>query len=305
MRLPLRLCLLLLGGAVAAGTVRADNAVGRARTIEYLQKLQTSSGGFLPEAATDNKRPSPTLRATSAAVRALEHLGGAVPNRDSAVKFVESCHDAATGGFADTPKGKPDVVATCIGLMTVPALRLAADKYVPAGLKYLDEQAKSFEEVRLAAAAQEAVKRRSPKTDAWLQQVQATANFDGSFGADAGRARATGGAIAAILRLGGSVKDLTVVLTGIKEGQRDSGGWGTADVDDGADLESTYRVMRALYMLKRPPSSLEGVRTFIAKCRNDDGGYGVAPGRPSSVAGTYYAATVQHWVEEMDRLPPP
>ena len=59
-----------------------------------------------------------------------------------------------------------------------------------------------------------------------------------------------------------------------------------------SDLESTYRVMRCFMMLKSNPERLEGLRTFIAKCRNEDGGYGVAPGQPSSAAGTYYAASM-------------
>ena len=41
-------------------------------------------------------------------------------------------------------------------------------------------------------------------------------------------------------------------------------------------------------------SKLKG---FIAKCRNDDGGYGVTPGSPSTVSGTYYAAIVTYWLQ--------
>ena len=39
------------------------------------------------------------------------------------------------------------------------------------------------------------------------------------------------------------------------------------------------------------------LRTFIAKCRNEDGGYGVAPGQPSNLSGTYYAAIIRYWLD--------
>jgi len=43
---------------------------------------------------------------------------------------------------------------------------------------------------------------------------------------------------------------------------------------------------------------VEQLRGFIDACRNRDGGYGVASGKPSTVSGTYYAATIQHWLDE-------
>ena len=105
-------------------------------------------------------------------------------------------------------------------------------------------------------------------------------------------------AVVTILRLGSMPKDIAVVLKALKNGQRASGGFGKEDDENAADLESTYRVMRCFMMLKAQPDRVEGLRTFVAKCRNEDGGYGVAPGEPSSVSGTYYAATIRHWLGE-------
>jgi hypothetical protein len=51
-------------------------------------------------------------------------------------------------------------------------------------------------------------------------------------------------------------------------------------------------------MLREKPADVAALRSFIGKCRNDDGGYGVVPGQPSSVSGTYYAGIVLHWLEE-------
>src|SRR5579885_3318263 len=81
-----------------------------AQTITFVQKLQTKSGGFLPKPAPETgKVGPPTLRATSAGVRALKYLGGKVPDKEAAAKFVASCHNDKSGGFADVPDGKTDV----------------------------------------------------------------------------------------------------------------------------------------------------------------------------------------------------
>jgi hypothetical protein len=301
----LRLCAILLcglGGSIRAddvadGSIRADDAADQKRTIEYLQKLQTTSGGFLQRAA----EPAPTLRATSAAARALHYFGGRLANKQGVIRFIESCYDPASGGFADVPKGTPNVFTTASGMIAVAGLQVPGDKYVQGGLKYLDKNVQTFEEVRIAAAALEGVKQSSPRAAAWLKIILATRNFDGSYGKDAGRARATGSAIVAIIRLGGPVDNLPVILTALNEGQHPNGGWGKDNEDTASDLESTYRVMRAFVMLKRKPGAPAGVRSFIAKCRNDDGGYGVTPGEASTVSGTYYAAIVLHWLDGMGK----
>ena len=70
-----------------------------------------------------------------------------------------------------------------------------------------------------------------------------------------------------------------------------------------SDLESSYRTMRAVYMLsktfKTGKPDKDRLREFIARCRNDDGGYGVAPGQPSAVGSTYYAGIILHWLDEL------
>jgi hypothetical protein len=112
----------------------------------------------------------------------------------------------------------------------------------------------------------------------------------------AGQARDTGGAVVAVLRLGGKVEHRDKVLEALKAGQRDDGGYGKADAK-GSDLETTYRVLRAFHMLKDRPDA-EKVRKFVAKCRNEDDGYGVMPGQPSAVGGTYFASIILHWLAE-------
>jgi hypothetical protein len=110
-------------------------------------------------------------------------------------------------------------------------------------------------------------------------------------------ARDTGGAVCAVLRLGGKVEKTDDVLRVLNEGQRPDGGFGKAGAE-GSDLESSYRIARAFHMLKTKPRGAGRLREFIARCRNEDGGYGVAPGHPSHVNGCYYAAIISLWLDE-------
>jgi hypothetical protein len=86
----------------------------------------------------------------------------------------------------------------------------------------------------------------------------------------------------------------------VRADQRTSGGFGKGGAS-GADLESSYRVMRLFMMLKKRPADVEGLRSFVAKCRNEDGGYGVAPNEPSSLSGTYFAAIINLWLDEAEK----
>ncbi len=287
---------LLLVGWTGAPATQPDPPQNIQQTIDYLHRLQTESGGFLPQADKGGaKSGEPTLRATSAAVRAVKYFGGKLKKKDAAAKFVASCHDAKSGGFANMPGGKADVFATAVGLMAVAELGMPMDKYKDDAVKFLSEQAVSFDDIRIAVAGLEAIKAKAPKADAWLELIQKMQNKDGTFGNGKAAARDTGGAVVAILRLGGEVKNKEAVLKILKEGQHPSGAWSK---DDAApELESSYRVMRAFHMLKALPDDVEAVRTYIEKCRNADGGYSVAPNQESSVSGCYYAAIIRHWIK--------
>ncbi len=289
-----RYVLIALRYVVCLSPARADDP-GIEATIRYVQKLQTKAGGFLPQAAAPGAPAMPTLRATSAGVRTLHYLGGSLPDKDACVKFVAAHHDAQSGGFVDIPGAKSEIFTTAVGLMAVKALDMPAGPYVPGAVKFLSEHVKSFEEIRIAAAGLESVGAKSSKNQAWLGELMQLQNPDGTFGMGAGQARATGGAVVALMRLGGMPKHPALVLKVLREGQRLNGGYGKEDNEMASDLESTYRVMRCFMMLKANPERLEGLRTFIAKCRNEDGGYGVAPGQPSSLSGTYYASIIRFW----------
>ncbi|MCI0459229.1 MAG: terpene cyclase/mutase family protein [Gemmataceae bacterium] len=265
-------------------------------TIAYVQSLQTREGGFVTAQPkpTDAVAPRPTLRSTSAAVRALKYLGGEIRDRESCARFVASCFDKKSGGFTDLPGGKPDVFTTAVGLMAVAELKMPATYHNPA-VKYLAENAKTFDDIRIAVAGLERIKQESPRAKAWLEQVRKELSPDGTSGKEAGVARATASVSVTMLRLGDKVPKREQIFEALNKGQQRNGAWGK---DGGsADLETTYRVMRAYVMLGGRPRDAQGVRSYVAKCRNEDGGYGVAPGQPSSVGATYFASIILHWLD--------
>src|SRR5262245_37991768 len=93
--------------AVLAAPLYAGDDPGVKQTIAYVQKLQTSTGGFLAMAPQPNIRLAPNLRSTSAGVRALHYWGGEIADKAAAIKYVESCWNKAAGGFSNLPKGRP------------------------------------------------------------------------------------------------------------------------------------------------------------------------------------------------------
>lgn len=270
---------------------------GKKKTIAYVQKLQTSTGGFVSMMGP-NIRVQPTLRATSSAVRALHYLGGEIPDKAACIKFVESCHHAESGGFADTPNGKPDVFTTAVGIMAVTELGMSTDKYGKGAVGNLDRHAATFDEIRIAVAGLERIKTIASNKEGWLRETAKGMKRNGTFGDGAGVARETASRVVTLLRLGEKATLPDIVIKTLDEGQRKDGGWGKAEDAAVSDLETTYRVMRCYMMLKAHPRNADAVHAFVAKCRNDDGGYGLVPGQPSSVNSTYFAAIVTHWLKK-------
>jgi prenyltransferase beta subunit len=285
------LCLL-----IALTPARAQTPDQKKATIVYLQSLQAKEGGFLPAGTKPNGETKPSLRATSAAVRALKYFGGEPKDKATASQFVKDCFEKASGGFSDVPKGKPDVISTAIGLMAIVELKISPEEFVDPAIKYLEANAKAFEEIRLSAAGLEAVGKKAAKTEDWTKELTKNRNADGTYGKGDGQASDTGGTIVALLRLGSKIDPQEEVIKTLKAGQREDGGFGKSG-EKGSDLESSYRIMRAFHMLKQKPDA-DKLREFIAKCRNKDGGYGVSPGKESTVSSTYFAGIILHWLDE-------
>jgi prenyltransferase beta subunit len=290
-------CLLALPGVLLClAPVWGQTTEEKKATVELLRGLQAPSGGFHEAPSKDGKSPV-TLRATSSALRALKYFGGEVPNKEAAAKFVASCFDPKTGGFANTPGGKTDAIVTAVGLMAVVELKMPAEMYTEKAVKYLGDNSRTFEEIRLAAAGLEAVHQKVPQAEQWLLEIAKMQNPNGTFGKGSGVGRMTGSAVVAVLRLGGSVKERENVVKSLKNAQRKDGAFGKEEAA-GSDLETTYRVVRCFVMLKEKLADRAAGRAFIAKCRNADGGYSVLPGQPSTVGATYFASIILHWLEK-------
>jgi hypothetical protein len=292
-----RFALTFLVGAVCLASARAQTADEKKATVEFLRSLQAENGGFWPNKPNPNAPLPVDLRSTSSALRALKYFGGEPRDPKAAAKFVESCFDKSNGSFGLRSGGMPDVFTTAVGLMAVVELKIPQEPYVEPALKFLADNAKDFEQIRIAAAGLEAVGKRPQIADTWLTEIAKLRNVDGTYGKGAGTARDTGGAVAAVLRLGGKVEQRDNLVKALKDGQREDGGYGKGDAKS-SDLETTYRVLRALHMLKEKPD-VPKLRAFIGKCRKADGGYSVEPGgKLSTVGGTYFASIILHWLEE-------
>jgi hypothetical protein len=111
------------------------------------------------------------------------------------------------------------------------------------------------------------------------------------------QAREAGGVLVSRLRLGERVENTPQILTVLRAAQSPEGAWGKKGSPP--DLDTTYRVMRAFFMLKAPPRDPDSLRKFIARCRQPDGSYAVAPGQPGTISGTYYAGVISNWLDRL------
>ena len=262
-----------------------------AQTTRYLAALAMPMGGYSPQAGS-----KASLRATLGAVRGLRLLGVQPADLAACRDFVTTC--LGYEGFADGPEQKPGPSAAtlqAVGIMALHDLDLQNSTRLKSGLPdefaRLENLAADFETVRLAAAAFEAGKKTPTKKDVWLELIEKeqAASRDNS--------RVVGGATAARLRLGVqlSPKEREELAGRLLAGQKEDGGWAPS-AKEPSDLDSCYRVMRAIKMLGAKPNA-EKLRAFVASCRNADGGYGVGQGKPSSVSATYQALIVLSWLE--------
>lgn len=283
-----RIFLILAALALFAASATAAPLTNEERqaTIDFVLGLQNEDEGFR---ATPERGPS-SLGATNSCLRALKYLGAKAPG---VTRFVFVCTDAS-GGFVDMPGTAPTVRTTAMGLMvcTETKNRLARDE--PYLIReYFEKNAASLPDIYIAAAALEPAGLKVKTTADWIKAYEATHNPDGTYGKTVAD---NAGAAITILRLGGTLKNPAAVAASLKAAQKPDGGF--AATGDKSDLGTSYRVTRALYMLKEKPD-IAKLQDFIAKCRNADGGYGNSPGEPSNASATYFAAIIHHWLDEM------
>lgn len=304
MRLSFALVLLLPSASFAQTeeTVKAvEQKLANDRTAKWVLTLEAPGGGFYlaPQDPKDDAKPQPSLRATNGAVRALKYLGFPLlkGEREKHAAFVLKCYDPKTGAFAE-PGGKPDVALTSVGVMAAMELGVPKEKIAKA-MDYLQANAVSFEEVRIAAAAVEAwgVKDCPFKLDEWFKVA---APYATAADPKDDSARVVGSAVAMLLRLGQKLPlESSLGASALSTNQRDDGGWGRKG-EKASDIETTYRVMRALVLLGEPPKDAKKLREFLASHRNADHGYATKPGDKSSMSGVYYCVIVAKWLDDLE-----
>jgi hypothetical protein len=266
-----------------------------AAAVKFFSGLYDPSTGGFQE--TPGGRPE--VRPTLTANRVFKYLGGTHPDKDKSAAFIMSRYDPATGGFSN-PGDKPDFSTTQLGVLAALEHGLPKEKFVKA-MDYLKENAKTFEEIRVGAAAVEVwgVKECPFDIQPWLK-----VGDEYAASLTAGKmphgARETGSLAAFRLRLGQPLPHRSGVVEALRAGQRPDGAWGKTD-ETTSDVETTYRVMRAFMLLKEKPKDPAGVRKFLMSCRNADGGFGTNPGQPSSASGTYFYAIVSKWLDELEK----
>jgi pimeloyl-ACP methyl ester carboxylesterase len=287
--------LVVLTVGPAAAPVRAAASEDPVPTARFLAAFQNPDGGFAAKTGDAS-----SLGATSSVIRTLKNVGGSIPDVLASIKYLKSCVDPESGGFAPTPGGKPDVSTTAVGLMAAAEMKFASDHLINGAIGFFNKNVKTFEEIRIAVAGLEAVKRPSTDFPRWIAEVEKLRNPDGTWGQGPSRAFDTGGASAALLRMGVKLDRTEAVLAAMREGQRPDGGWSKGDGP--SDLSATYRIMRAFYMLKGTPN-LETLRDYIGRCRHSDGGYSSQPDGKADGSGTYYATTVLRWVRLLSGEP--
>jgi hypothetical protein len=271
------------------GEVSADQKA----TIQFIESLRDKETGAFKQTAKDK----PSLRATNGAVKALKALDQKVTNIETIQKFVLGCYDAKTGAFAE-PGGKPDATITSIGIIV--ACEVGIDKKeFPKAMEYLLANAKTFEEVRIGAAAVEAWGRDGLK----LEGITAIAEkeFNSKIETLSKDTPFFAASIVTAKRLR-AVDPATdrVAASGLVFGQHKDGGWSKID-EKASNIESTYRVMRAFKMLEAKPLDIPQLRKFLASHHNKDGGSATKSGDLSTISGTYYMVIVSKWLDDMEK----
>lgn len=269
---------------------------GIAKTGQFIASHRAETGGYCTQ-----KGSNPSLRATFQARKALKTLGIAPVKPELDVKFAKECIEEDTHLFLDRPGEKPSALFSAAGIMTFVALGIHESPdlqpAIEANKRYLQVQAKSFEEIRLGAAAFEALGHAPPVRREWIHQLRKNQSAEGGFGPLNSRLKDTGGVVAGLLRLGEgfSDKDKQVYLEYLLEGQGQAGGFGMTS-ESASDLDSSYRVGRAIWMLGGSPDQVK-MKMFLKKCQTANGGFADRPGEEGTLADTYRAVMIASWLK--------
>ncbi len=270
-----------------------------AQTAQFVLEHHAPSGGYIPQ-----KGSSPSLRATLSARRSLKLLGVKAPSPEKDISFVASCVDG-TGAFADRPNDKATTTLASIGLLLATDLLMHKNpeyaKLIQFNKRLVQNDAKSFEEIRMAAAVFEGLGEVPIRRNEWVRLLRATQNNEGGYGPSGSRLRDTGGVVAAFLRLKEPLakQEKQALMEFLLSGQGKDGGFGVTESAP-SELDSSYRIGRALWMLGVTPD-VKRMRAFLEKCRTPSGAYSVHPGEEPTLVDTYRALIISSWLREIKR----
>lgn len=283
--------------ALPCATVAPAQAVDPSSpATAFVAARQNPDGGFAEQPAS----PS-SLGSTTAAVRILRYEGGSIPDPLKCIAYVESCFDEATGGFGPAPGQPPTVGTTASGLMAIGELSIDDPGKVDAAIRYLEHNASQFPDIRIAVAGLEAVGKKSDKFADWTRLIEGMRGDEPTWGEGASAAFDTGGATAALLRMGVQPDHRQEIIEAMAAGRGADGGWSEGS-RPGSTLGATYRVMRAFFMLGHAPN-LDRLRAFVDSCAGPGGAYADAPGAPTSLGATYMAGIITRWSRLLEGEP--
>ena len=159
---------------------------------------------------------------------------------------------------------------------------------------------KTFEDIRIAVAGFEALGKMPPKSTEWLKQIEPENLLLLDPRNVEGVARKIGSELVALMRMGYKPDPglQAIVLHNLNTGQRKDGGFGKGGRSRLGPGNELPRDTLLPHAGRSSPRKAALLREFVAKCRNDDGGYGVAPGEKSAVGPTYFASIILHWLDE-------
>ncbi|MSR30096.1 MAG: hypothetical protein EXR99_01200 [Gemmataceae bacterium] len=256
---------------------------------DYALSLENPDGGFLSEKAKEKT----SLRATLGAIRISQMEKKSLSSLKAHQKFILSCWKES-GEFADTPGGKPDLITTVVGLMACKDANILEEKVRKSGVLYLIENAKNFEEVRMACAFLAQEKEIAQVREAWSGLVLNHLRQTKTQAKPHQLGREMAGALVTLLRLG-VAPPMEYGFTG--SWRQQDGGFASANSTQ-SDMDTVYRVGRFLHMTQNQ-TELRKTLPFIEKCANADGGFGPAPGKPSTMGATYQARIVLLWTHSL------
>ncbi len=155
----------------------------------------------------------------------------------------------------------------------------------------------------MAVAGLESIKATSPDVPRWAAQVsEGNATPTGPSARARRIARRPGRGGRALLRMGirAEPEQKAAILAALRAGQKPDGGW--SEGDGPSDLNSSYRIMRAFFMMKEKPD-LGRLRGYLARHRQTDGGYASTLRGRASPGGTYSCSIMNYWARLLDGEP--